>query len=298
MAEVITLQQPGVSYRYSQFLPDIVRVLEAKHSLDDDFHTCNVATVVGDTFQATLTWMSRYNDPQICKGALARVYWPDELSEVDGRLPVVRLVPMTSADHGVNLFATIPTEWLKNAPLIERAKALWEQLSSPKQALFNALFWNAPRFQRYVCVPASSHEHHNGWGGLLRHAVEMAEHAEHIALEVPGVSCDLLILAALLYNAPIAEAFRWANGQWASPGESIIESARLRFATRLDDILEHQPTWLTEEERQILWQILFGQAGKANHPEQRPFAKLETEILFMADRLSSAINRREQGGVQ
>lgn len=298
MAEVITLQQSDINYGYSEFLPDVVRVLEAGYEIDDQFRCVNVATVYGSAFRATLTWMSACPDERITRGALARVYWPNELAEVDGLYPVIRLVPITVVDHSINLFETVPPSWSRQFGLLDRAKELWNQLPERRQALFNELFWEDQLFRRYICIPASINSHHNGWGGNLRHAVEMAEHAERIALDVEGVSSDLLILAGLLYNAPRAGAYTWDDGQWGVARTSVVQESRKRFQARLQSILERQPRLLTEQERQTLWQILFGNEGAYHEDQPQPIAALETEILKMADRLSCVLNLRGQGGVQ
>ena len=297
MAEVITLKQSDISYCHSQFLPDVVRVQDAGYEVDDQFRSSNVAMVYGGTFQATLTWSSLYNDERICKGALVRVYWPKRLTEVDGLYPVVRVVPIPSVDLAVNLFDTIPPNWLKNRALVERAKELWSQLPEQMQSLFNELFWEVDLFRRYVCVPASINGHHNGWGGNLRHSVEMAEHAERIALDVPSVSNGLLTLAGLLFNAPNAEAYRWVGGHWEMASKSVQETSRKRFQTHLLSILQRSPELLSKHERQTLWQILFGQSVGHQERQVQPIAALEVEILTIADRLSCVLNLREQGGV-
>jgi hypothetical protein len=298
MAEVISFQQSEISYCYSQFLPDVVRVLDAGYEIDDKFRTCNVATVYGNAFQASLTWTSRYNDERIRKGALARIYWPQTLTEADGLYAVVRVVPIASVDHSVNLFDTIPSSWSRNFESIERAKELWSQLPCRIQALFNEIFWDDQLFRRYVCIPASINGHHNGWGGNLRHAVEMAEHAERIALDVSGVSNDFLILAGLLYNAPNAEGYRWSDGQWGLASVAILNESRKRFQTRLNAILERRPELLAERERETLWQILFGNRIDRIELPSQPNSAFETEILSLANRLSCVINLRDQGGVQ
>lgn len=298
MAEVITLQQSDINFSYSEFLPDVVRVLEAGYEIDDQFCVTHVTTVYGNAFLATLTWRSACPDERIAKGALARVYWPNKLTEVDGLYPVIRLVPVTRIDHGINLFDTVPPSWSRQFSLLDRAKELWNQLSESRQALFNELFWDGQLFRRYICIPASINGHHNGWGGNLRHVVEMAEHAERIALDVEGISSDLLILAGLVYNAPQAEAYTWQDGQWGLTRESKIQESRARFQVRLEAILERQPSLLSEQERQILWQILFAQGSGHHERYRQPMASLETEILKMADRLSCVINLRGQGGVQ
>ena len=298
MAEVISLQQNDISYSYSQFLPDVVRVLDIGYETDAQFRTHHIVKVWGNAFQANLTWVTPYNDERICKGSLARVYWPKLLTEVDGCFPVVRIVPIISVNQSVNLFDTIPSAWSRNFELIERAKMLWSQLPLRMQALFNEIFWDDQLFRRYVCIPASIDGHHNGWGGNLRHAVEMAEHAERIALDLSGVSNDLLILAGLLYNAPNAEGYRWSDGQWVLASQCVLNESRKRFLARLKAILERHPELLTGGDRRTLWQILFGSHVGRGELSWQPLAALETEILSLADRLSCVINLRDQGGVQ
>lgn len=297
MSEVITLEQPDICFRYSEFLPNVVRVLEAGYEVDSHFRVQHVATVYGNSFEATLTWVSACPDERITKGALARVYWPNTLSEADGLYSVIRLVPLTRVDHSVNLFETVPPTWTREYSLLDRAKELWSQMSESQQRFFNEIFWDVRLFWRYICAPASINSHHNGWGGNLRHVVELAEHAERISLEVEGVSVSLLILASLLYNAGQTQAFVWKDGQWGFQ-ESKIRECQSQFQQRLDAVLDQHPSLLSTQERHILWQTLFGQHGSRREDYRQPMASLETEILKMADRLSCVINLQGQGGVQ
>jgi hypothetical protein len=297
MAEVITLQHNEVSYCYSDFLPDVVRIIDADYDIDERGLVANIAHIYGNAFQAHLTWTSMSADEQLQKGTLARVYWPKHLTEIDGAIPIVRLVPISFADHSVNLFETIPKNWLKNSGLIERAKELWTQLPENFRALFNELFWDGDEFRRYVTVPASINDHHNGWGGNLRHVVEVAEHAERIALDVPGISTELLILAALIHNTPIANGYCWMENQWVPAGKYDQRDNRQRFKARITSTLERHPELLKDCERHALWSILFASTEVVETPKQ-PVASVEKEILSMATRLSCVLNLRNQGGVQ
>jgi len=298
MAEVITLEQADINFSYSAFLPDVVRVLAAGCDIDAQGRVCHVATVAGNSFQGTLTWCSGWHDERITKDALARVFWPAHLEQVEGLVPINRLVPLSTVDHSINLFETVPRSWSRQFRVIDRAQELWHQLSPSKQALFNEVFWDSECFRHYIAIPASLNSHHNGWGGNLRHAVEMAEHAERIALDVEGVSSDLLVLAGLLCNAPQADAYAWKEGQWVLAGPAAIQATRQRFEGRLSAILERRPGLLTDGERKILWQILFGHPGGRELSAQAPMLALESEILRMADRLSCVVNLQGQGGLQ
>lgn len=298
MAEVITLQQGDIAYSYSEFLPDVVRVLEAAHDIDEKGRVRHIATVYGNSFEATLSWTNGCYDERITKGALARVYWPKCLGEVDGLYPVIRLVPIDKVDHRINLFDTVPPSWSRQRSLLNRAKDLWNQLPETRKDLFNELFWDVNRFHRYICIPASIDNHHSGWGGNLHHAVDMAEHAERIALDIEGVSGDLLILAGLLHNAPWVGAYTWKDGQWRVGGPTVLRTAEQAFQAALDAILTRQPRLLTHHERQSLWQMLRGSEKQHWEARRKPMVSLENEILQMADRLSCVLNLREQSEVQ
>jgi hypothetical protein len=146
-------------------------------------------------------------------------------------------------------------------------------------------------------VPASINDHHNGWGGNLRHVIEVAEHAERIALDVPGISTELLILAALIHNTPIANGYCWMENQWVPAGKYDQREYRQRFEVRLASTLERYPELLKDCERHALWSILFASAEVVETPKQQ-VAIVEKEILSMASRLSCVLNLRNQGGVQ
>lgn len=120
MAEVITLQQSDINHSYSEFLPDVVRVLDAGYETDAQFRLCHVVTVYGNAFQATLTWTSASPDERIAKGALVRVFWPTQLREVDGLYPINRLVPLTAVDHSINLFETVTSSGVVGSPLLAK----------------------------------------------------------------------------------------------------------------------------------------------------------------------------------
>jgi len=77
-----------------------------------------------------------------------------------------------------------------------------------------------------------------------------------------------------------------------------IQAARQRFEGRLSAILERRPGLLTDGERTILWQILFGHPAGRELSAQAPMLALETEIFRMADRLSCVVNLHGQGGLQ
>jgi 3'-5' exoribonuclease len=59
-----------------------------------------------------------------------------------------------------------------------------DRLPSHFRHLFNAIFWEGARFQRFCTGPSSMRDHHSDPGGNLRHALEVAL-GLHRELEAP-----------------------------------------------------------------------------------------------------------------
>ena len=74
---------------------------------------------------------------------------------VDGSaIQISRLVLLELPEASLNLFDTVPTSWVSNIDLLERAGDLWNNLPDYFKALFNTVFWCGERFQRF-CVGQS-----------------------------------------------------------------------------------------------------------------------------------------------
>jgi len=152
-------------------------------------------------------WLAPHVDVTLKVGSLVSIRWHGRAQSVDGAVRISRLVALSSPMASLNLFDTVPTEWVRDSALVSRATALWSQLTPAMQALINAVLWDGGRFQRYVSGPSSLNGHHNGVNGNFRHAVEVAELALTLATTTPQVSVPVLITAALLHDAGKADEY-------------------------------------------------------------------------------------------
>lgn len=297
MVEVMTQHQSEQKISYQPCLPEVVRVMTFSFEMYSQGWAEHLAHVYGDSDEMYLAWQRPFPEQRIQEGCLARVYWPTHLNIKDGVIDVVRLAPLEEPDGTVNLFETIPDEWLRNREIIDRATALIDQLPPAMRLIWNRLMWWPSDLRHYVTAPATLDDHHNGWGGNLRHAVEVAEHAERIALEVPGVSTAFLILAGMLHQLVDVVPFVWNDGRWSQSAFHVWQARRKQLQAFITTILDGHPDALSARERQLLMQIMFAEAGIRQRSDKGGKPALELEILSLADRLSAATNLSNQGGV-
>jgi hypothetical protein len=64
-------------------------------------------------------------------------------------------VKLERPEASLNPFDTVPHAWVRDRELVARAGRFWEGLGRPLQHLFNAVFWDPRRFQRYLEGPSS-----------------------------------------------------------------------------------------------------------------------------------------------
>lgn len=295
MAKVLAMQQPG-GYDYSDWLPNIVRIIDITRATNERGLIDNRAQVVGGNFQATLTWISQHADIRLKKGSLARVDWPEHLVDKGGQIAVIRLVHLDSVKSDLNLFATIPPSWVKDQLLIKRAKNLWEGLPGSFQAVFNEIFWDSGRFRRFLFVPASINGHHNDWHGNFVHAIEVAEHCQRISANMPGVCQPVLILAALIHDAGKADEYRWNGNYWQRTECGSLIGHKDLLKAWIGALFDRKRDLLSETLRLGLWHTLFSAKNAPAYLDIRESCMLEADILSMADRLSGSQNLHQQVG--
>jgi 3'-5' exoribonuclease len=220
-----------------------------------------------------------------------------------GAIRISRLVKLERPEASLNPFATIPHSWVKARPLVARAAQLWEGLGRPLQHLFNAIFWDHHRFERYLDGPSSLAGHHNGRNGNFRHAVEVAERALALASHHAEAHLPVLLASSLLHDAGKAEEYRF-NGR------------HRRFEmTERGTLLGHKHTvleWIAAARAQhrvivpeahylALLHAITAAKGAPDWLGLREPLSLDAHILSMVDRLSGqadlvARNAPTQGG--
>ena len=124
----------------------------------------------------------------------------------------IRSMPMPD----LNLFHTVPSGWVTDRTLIQKAVNLVECMDPHQRHLFNALFWNRERFYRFCTGPSSLQNHHSTRHGNLRHSVETAIRMQRDS-EESGQLLDagLCILLGLLHDAGKCDEYQLGrHNQW------------------------------------------------------------------------------------
>lgn len=289
MAEVLSIQQPSRN-DYSDWLPNIIRIIDVTRVTNARGLVENRAQVICGSFEASLTWTGQHADIRLKKGSLASIEWPEHLVSHREAMPIIRLVHLEEVEHGINLFETIPRSWVKDQSLIERATTLWQELPKSLQAFFNELFWDSGRFHRFLVVPGSLHGHHNEWHGNFVHALEVAEHAQRISIDMPGVSQPVLILAGLIHDAGKADEYRWNKGYWQRTEAGNLVGHKDLLKSWMGAVFDRQRGLLPEQWRHGLWHVLFSAKNAPAYLDIRESCMLEADILSMADRLSGSLD--------
>ena len=189
-----------------------------------------------------VTWTVRQPDIRLKPGKLVEVRWTSGTPRTEGGAVVIsRLVMLEQHRHNVDVFRTVPTSWVKDRTLVNRASMLWKSLITPCQELITAVFWEGDRFERFCAGPSSCRGHHAEVNGNLRHAVETAEAALALLPQFVTANSSLMMTAALLHDAGKCDDY-------------VMQPGR---GTKLSDwglLVSHKPTvtfWLGEVHQKL-----------------------------------------------
>lgn len=302
-------EQPGIatggsSHTPSQYwtpdlvaasMPQVMRIVSLTRTIDGSGPIHNQATLYHERCTLRVDWVTQHVDARLHRHGLVTIRHALTSRCADGALRIQRLLPADRPMPSINLFETVPPNWVKDRDLVARAAALWEALPRPLAHLVNAIFWDSQRFWRFAMGPASIKDHHNGWNGNLRHSVAVAEHARDLGSGNPLANVPLLIAAGLLHDAGKADEYRF-NQTWR----------RFHLSDR-GELIGHRDTlieWLAVARENLrdglpedLYLSLLHIVNAAKAPSWvglREPRCLEAEILSMADRLSGTEDIHER----
>jgi 3'-5' exoribonuclease len=276
--------------RVPETMPGILRIQSIERTLaDDGVQVRSAATLFHERAALKVSWTSRQTDIRLRRGSLVRIRWGAATECADGAIRIDRLVLVDRPDASTNLFSTIPTAWVKDRTVVQRARILWDQLPRNLAHLFNSLMWDGERFHRYVYGPSSINGHHNGTNGNLIHSVEVAEAAMAIGRLYPGVNLDLLGFGGLVHDAAKAAEYRYdrerlvysmsESGVLVGHRDTLIDwLAVARFVGRVA---------MSESTYRVMMHMLNAKRGAAHWMGLREPLTQEAEILAAADRLSA-----------
>lgn len=270
-------------------LPPLLRIQSLSHTVDvSQGGIVNEAVLYHDKVTLRVMWGDSYAESRLRVGSLVSIWWLGNPVAVNGAIRISRLVLQARPQAGFNLFESVPNAWVKDRQLVSEARDLWELLPRGFRHVFNAMFWDSQRFQRYLMGPGSVSGHHSYINGNFRHSVEVVKQAMASAALVDYVYRPLLILAGFLHDAGKADEYRLnrktglfylsERGRLVGHKHTVLEWLAVARAEAGDCISETRYLGLVH--------CLTAIRGAAPWMGMREPLSLESTILSNADRLS------------
>jgi 3'-5' exoribonuclease len=272
---------------FAEKLPRIFRIQSIERLPSAGHNVRNTAVLFHEGASIRVEWETQHPDTRLVVGSLASIRWSGSPKSVEGSIRIARLVPVERPEVGLNLFETIPARWLKDRDLAKRAARLWEYLPSNYRQLFNAVFWEGRRFQRFVIGPSSMKGHHAERNGNLRHSIEVAERALALATSDGAASVPMVVLAGLLHDAGKADEYRFRHRKFELSDRGRLIGHRL---TVVEWIAVARVTYcveIPETDYLALIHALTSTKGAPAWSGMREPQSLDATILSAADRLSA-----------
>lgn len=207
-ATVVVMPKP-VFDPMPERLPPIFRVESVERYPAEHHHVLSRIRLFHEKASLTVEYLSRQVDIRITRGVLVSIRWLGNPTSHNGAIRISRLVFFEKADAGINLFDLVPHSWVQNRKLVKRAAELLDSQPRFFRHLFNAVFWDGRRFERFVTGPSSLNGHHNYRNGNLYHSVEVADMALQQGCGRSAVFAPFLALGGLLHDAGKADEYRW-----------------------------------------------------------------------------------------
>lgn len=194
-----------------------------------------------------------------------------------------------------NVFDRVDRHWVDDTTLIARALLLVAALDEGHRKLFNAIFSDRDRFERFCRMPSSIAGHHAEKNGNLRHTIEVSEEMMRLCRSRSDTCPSLGVLAALLHDAGKADEYI-ANGYG---GWKMSERGKLlgHRVTILEWIVAATAKWnilLPEGHYMGLLHLLAAIPNAPDWMGMRQPVMPESFLLSSADRLSGHDDLMEQ----
>lgn len=247
--------------------------------------------------QATVR-VSWTDNASVCKVHAGQIVSPRlnaSASSEEGCVRVARLAVYETPNNSTNIFDLVPHRWVKDRDLVNRAAVLLAELPGPHRHLFNAIFWDPARFERFCRQPGSMIGHHSESNGNLRHTIEVVEGMRELCRTRSYANLALGVLAAFLHDAGKADEYI-PNGKG---GWSMSERGKLlgHKVSAFEWIVEAVTRWNIKLPPGHYESLLHIMTAVPHAPEwmglRQPVTP-ESLLLSMADRLSGHDDLMEQ----
>jgi len=234
-----------------------------------------------------VTWINSKVDERLTAGSLVTPRWTSKAVCKQGQTVINRLLPVTSPGL-VNLFETVPHEWVSERTLIREIRQLTESLPDHYIKLLNGIFWDYKRFYRFVIGPSSLNGHHNEKHGNLRHTIEVTNNALLLAKNRNMINLNVLIMAALLHDAGKADEyqFNYKRGVFEISTRGALLGHKLSIVEWIAAAVAQHQIAIPEHQLLSLVHSLTAAKGAPDWVGIREPVSPEANLLSIADRLS------------
>ena len=241
---------------------------------------CNQATIRVDWLDYTL--VSKIHIGQIVSPRLSA-----EPRSTNGCIRICRLVVYERPVATVNLFNLIPFAWVKDRDIVKCGATLMDELSDIHRLLFNAIFWNHSRFDRFCKQPSSMIGHHAEPSGNLRHTIEVVEEMRKQCITKSFINKDIGLLSALLHDAGKADEYAMnTKGGWDLSDRGRLLGHKVTVVEWIAAAVAKYNITLPEDHYLALLHIFTAIPNAPDWMGLREPAMHESFLLSICDRLS------------
>ncbi|PKO43536.1 MAG: metal-dependent phosphohydrolase [Betaproteobacteria bacterium HGW-Betaproteobacteria-22] len=250
----------------------------------------------GYRFQANLfhekasiavTWINSKADDRLTAGSLVTPRWTSKTVCTQGQIIINRLLPVNTPGN-VNIFDTVPYEWVKNREIIRQAQEMIDSLPPCFIKLINGIFWDYRRFYRFLVGPSSLNGHHKDKHGNLRHSIEVVNNALMLAKERKTICPHVLATAAFLHDAGKADEyqFNYERNCFEISTRGVLLGHKLSIVEWIAAAVAQYQINIPENQLLSLLHALTATKGVPDWVGIREPVSPEANLLSIADRLS------------
>jgi 3'-5' exoribonuclease len=271
----------------SELLSRLYRVVEINSKLNDSNSFLNEAVLINDNISIKVSWIEKNSASCICQGDIVSIRVLLPIKSTNGCIQINRLAKYQQPVSSINLFDTVPHNWVKDRSLVKRASELINNLAEPHRLLFNAIFWESGRFERFCKQPSSMIGHHSEPNGNLKHTIEVAEEMRQLCLTRDYANIDLGVLAAFLHDSGKADEYvPNGKGGWDLTDRGKLLGHKVSAVEWIVSAVTQWRILLPKDHYVGLLHILTAVPHAPDWMGMRAPVTPESLLLSMADRLS------------
>lgn len=294
----MNIQQMNVNQEHAMpiiDLPWLFRIVHLEQSKLANGGYRFQASLFHEKASIAVTWINSKADDRLTAGSLVTPRWTSKSVCTQGQIIVNRLLPVNMPGN-VNLFDTVPYEWVKDREVINHAKKLIDGLPTHFIKLINGIFWDYRRFYRFLVGPSSLKGHHNDKHGNLRHGIEVANNALTLAKTRKIICPHVLATAALLHDAGKADEyeFNYQRNCFEISARGVLLGHKLSIVEWIAAAVAKYQINIPENQLLSLLHALTATKGVPDWVGIREPISPEANLLSIADRLSGQDDLFEQ----